>query len=102
MNGEKKLCGRFGTSKRMVAASRVSLFIHFRGSSHLAKHGEENWGKRNMRRERRIVTICQTIVNASLQDHIGAPMLRRYATTSLLLLSMAILRGVLPELQRSE
>ena len=45
-------------------------------------------GARGVRRERR--------------RHCGAPMLRKYATTSLLLLSMARLRGVSPSLQRSE
>jgi hypothetical protein len=34
--------------------------------------------------------------------HSRAPTLRRYAATSLLLRSMAYLRAVLPELQRSE
>ena len=45
-------------------------------------------GARGVRRERR--------------RHSGAPMLRKYATTSLLFSSMARLRGVSPSLQRSE
>ena len=45
-------------------------------------------GARGVRRERR--------------RHSGAPMLRKYATTSLSFPSMARLRGVLPSLQRSE
>ena len=45
-------------------------------------------GARGVRRERR--------------RHSGAPMLRKYATTSLSFQAMAHLRGVAPSLQRSE
>ncbi len=50
----------------------------------------------------KIIHFIMTRFTTAACNHCGAPMPRRKATTSLLLLSMAIFRAVLPSLQASE